>query len=507
MVVADAVMRKLPGVLGSRGQRGGGVLQRGARGRPEYPHYTRPAEWRGHGGARTCCCRATTRASRPGGSSRAAAGPAASRERPDAWERVSSSLPFAAARGRVPQPPRPLRVMCGVIDSIERAQLRRVPAFQAGDRVRVHFQVVEGTRRRTQVFEGVVLKRQGSGARETFTVRKQSFGVGVERTFPVHSPKIEQIEVAGRGDVRRAKLYYLRDRVGRGARVRERRFGGRGGGARGGSIRVEGAMPPPEVDEAAVAGESDPRDEGVEEVCRAGGRGRRGGRGGPRSEDAAPEEAAAAPRSPPPRSPPPRSPLPRSPPPRRTNRPRIPSPTSGRGLTASPQGPDSRRGTRQEGAERGRLADRAGHDRRRGARSRAGHPGFPRQAVPDPERVDGPDPRGGPAGPRRSSDPALHRSRARRHHGVQAADVARTRTSAARATRRAPPAPGRRKERSDTNFIKRVVAVGGDRLSVRGGRVYINGKLQKEPFIRPDDECSICNLPRPDQDPGRATSS
>jgi large subunit ribosomal protein L19 len=116
--------------------------------------------------------------------------------------------------------------MSGVIDSIERAQLRRVPRFAAGDRVRVHFQVVEGTRRRTQVFEGIVIKRQGSGARETFTVRKQSFGVGVERTFPVHSPKIERIEVAARGDVRRAKLYYLRDRVGRGARVRERRFTG-----------------------------------------------------------------------------------------------------------------------------------------------------------------------------------------------------------------------------------------------------------------------------------------
>jgi large subunit ribosomal protein L19 len=114
--------------------------------------------------------------------------------------------------------------MSGVIDSLERAQMRRVPPFQAGDRVRVHFQVVEGTRRRTQVFEGVVLKRQGSGSRETFTVRKQSFGVGVERTFPVHSPKIERIEVAARGDVRRAKLYYLRERVGRGARVRERRM-------------------------------------------------------------------------------------------------------------------------------------------------------------------------------------------------------------------------------------------------------------------------------------------
>jgi large subunit ribosomal protein L19 len=116
--------------------------------------------------------------------------------------------------------------MTGVIDSLERAQLRTVPDFQAGDRVKVHFQVVEGTRRRTQVFEGTVIKRQGSGARETFTVRKQSFGVGVERTFPVHSPKIERIEVASRGDVRRAKLYYLRGRVGRRARVRERQFAG-----------------------------------------------------------------------------------------------------------------------------------------------------------------------------------------------------------------------------------------------------------------------------------------
>jgi large subunit ribosomal protein L19 len=114
--------------------------------------------------------------------------------------------------------------MSTVIESLERAQLRRVPRFQAGDRVRVHFQVVEGTRRRTQVFEGVVIKRQGHGVRETFTVRKQSFGVGVERTFPVHSPKIERIEVAARGDVRRAKLYYLRDRVGKAARVRERRY-------------------------------------------------------------------------------------------------------------------------------------------------------------------------------------------------------------------------------------------------------------------------------------------
>jgi large subunit ribosomal protein L19 len=116
--------------------------------------------------------------------------------------------------------------MSTVIDSLERQQLRRVPNFASGDRVRVHFQVVEGNRRRTQVFEGVVIKRQGEGVRETFTVRKTSFGVGVERTFPLHSPKIEKIEVAARGDVRRAKLYYLRGRVGKRARVRERRYVG-----------------------------------------------------------------------------------------------------------------------------------------------------------------------------------------------------------------------------------------------------------------------------------------
>jgi large subunit ribosomal protein L19 len=115
--------------------------------------------------------------------------------------------------------------MSTIIESIEKRQLRRLPRFEPGDRVRVHFQVVEGNRRRTQVFEGIVIKRQGSGARETFTVRKQSFGVGVERTFPVHSPKIERLEVAGRGDVRRAKLYYLRGRVGKRARVAERRWG------------------------------------------------------------------------------------------------------------------------------------------------------------------------------------------------------------------------------------------------------------------------------------------
>src|SRR5438876_8947037 len=112
--------------------------------------------------------------------------------------------------------------MSRVIESLEQRQLRSdLPQFKAGDTVRVHFQVIEGQRRRVQVFEGIVIKRQGSGVRETFTVRKQSFGVGVERTFPVHSPKIEQIEVAAIGDVSRAKLYYLRRNDGKKARVRE----------------------------------------------------------------------------------------------------------------------------------------------------------------------------------------------------------------------------------------------------------------------------------------------
>jgi large subunit ribosomal protein L19 len=136
--------------------------------------------------------------------------------------------------------------MSSVIETIERAQLRRVPKFAPGDRVKVHFQVIEGSRRRVQVFEGVVIKRQGHGARETFTVRKQSFGVGVERSFPVHSPKIERIELAARGDVRRAKLYYLRDRVGKRARVRERRYTG-----------PEEAVEPGLIAEAVAASDAD----------------------------------------------------------------------------------------------------------------------------------------------------------------------------------------------------------------------------------------------------------
>jgi len=148
--------------------------------------------------------------------------------------------------------------MSNVIQDIERAQMRNVPRFKAGDTVRVHFQVIEGTRRRVQVFEGIVLKRQGAGARETFTVRKQSFGVGVERTFPLHSPKIEKIEVAAIGDVNRAKLYYLRGKVGKKARVRELRQDG-ARGARAAEKQQQEAAPSevsePETPEVEAAPE------------------------------------------------------------------------------------------------------------------------------------------------------------------------------------------------------------------------------------------------------------
>src|SRR5213082_1699973 len=153
-----------------------------------------------------------------------------------------------------------------IIQDLEQRQLRSDrPRFKPGDTVRVHFQVIEGQRRRVQVFEGTVIKRQGTGAREPFTVRKQSFGVGVERTFPLHSPKIERIEVASRGDVRRAKLYYLRGRVGRRARIREQQY--------------VGAEPGEEFLEPAVAADTAGTQEEAEPVA------------APEGEEAADEEA------------------------------------------------------------------------------------------------------------------------------------------------------------------------------------------------------------------------
>jgi large subunit ribosomal protein L19 len=151
--------------------------------------------------------------------------------------------------------------MSNVIDSIERAQLRSgIPRFKAGDTVRVHFQVIEGQRRRVQVFEGIVIKRQGAGVRETFTVRKQSFGVGVERTFPLHSPKIERLEVMAIGDVRRAKLYYLRGRVGKKARVREKQ-------QQRGVVEIETPLTVVEPDELAEAESPEAEAEPVEVVA------------------------------------------------------------------------------------------------------------------------------------------------------------------------------------------------------------------------------------------------
>jgi large subunit ribosomal protein L19 len=155
--------------------------------------------------------------------------------------------------------------MSRVIETLEQRQLRtNLPPFKAGDTVRVHFRVIEGQRSRLQVYEGIVLKRQGAGARETFTVRKQSFGVGVERTFPVHSPKIERIEVTAIGDVNRAKLYYLRGKVGKRARVRARR-----------------GVALPESELLVSAGEMPPEGEEVEEELVA------------EAADAAPAEEAA----------------------------------------------------------------------------------------------------------------------------------------------------------------------------------------------------------------------
>ncbi|NLG64138.1 MAG: 50S ribosomal protein L19 [Actinobacteria bacterium] len=141
---------------------------------------------------------------------------------------ASGRLEAAALRRRCPSAKVPAalgleRGPVGIIENIEREQLRAdIPVFKAGDTVKVHFKVIEGNRQRTQVYQGIVIKRQGAGVRETFTVRKQSFGVGVERTFPLHSPKIEKIDVITIGDVRRAKLYYLRQKVGKQARVREK---------------------------------------------------------------------------------------------------------------------------------------------------------------------------------------------------------------------------------------------------------------------------------------------
>ena len=360
--------------------------------------------------------------------------------------------------------------------------------------MRVHFQVVEGQRRRTQVFEGIVIKRQGSGARETFTVRKQSFGVGVERTFPLHSPKIERIEVAARGDVRRAKLYYLRDRVGRASRVRERRWTGRGRASSSRRARCRRttrrararrssreAAPRTAEAEAREAEERRPRRRQAEAALEARRR----------------QAEAAEPRRPSRRA-------------DAGGRGRRRRGRAGEAPTAGDRRDEPRRASEPRAAQVARSKEkstrgslhRAGHDRRGRARPRARHPGLSRQAVPDPERVDGADARDRPARAGRPGELPLRRPRPRRHRRLQAAGRAPTPTPAASSTPATSPAPSRPPERSDTNFIKRVVGLPGDRLKVIDGAVYINGKRQDEPFARLDSDCGICNLPARDHDPG-----
>ena len=260
MVVCDAVIRKLPGALGHEESAVEESFSEALGGAPEYPHYTRPAEWRGQG-SRRCSSRETM----AGSALAPRAEPPARRRRPSGRRgdggRFATIRPCAQASGELaplmppvrPTWPTPLS-MSGVIDSLERAQLRRVPAFQAGDRVRVHFQVVEGTRRRTQVFEGVVIKRQGSGrARPSPSASSPSAWAWSGRSRCTR-PRSSGSRWPARGDVRRAKLYYLRDRVGRRARVRERRWTRPGGGVVRGAARCRrDDAPRPGEDELAEA--------------------------------------------------------------------------------------------------------------------------------------------------------------------------------------------------------------------------------------------------------------
>ena len=211
MAVIDAVVRFLEGSLGDAASSEEESFSPALDGPLEYPHYTRP--------------RGVPRLGRARG---AAVGRPRTVDR-GAWrrEQAGGAHPQAPCVGRAgltagADDAGTLRGRMSVIHDIERSQLRTVPQFKPGDTVQVHFRVIEGQRQRVQVFEGICIKRQGHGVRETFTVRKQSFGVGVERTFPVHSPKIDRIHVAAIGDVSRAKLYYLRQKVGKKARVREK---------------------------------------------------------------------------------------------------------------------------------------------------------------------------------------------------------------------------------------------------------------------------------------------
>ena len=384
------------------------------------------------------------------------------------------------------------RAMSSVIDSIERAQLRQgLPPFAPGDRVHVHFQVIEGTRKRTQVFEGVVLRRQGSGARETFTVRKQSFGVGVERTFPLHSPKIEKLEVAARGDVRRAKLYYLRGRIGKAARVAERRWGidedmvssaparpraGRGrrrgrqpGGGRAGRGRAgrRGRRPRQSDRGRAAEAEAPEEAEATETDAEADARG--GARGGGDRGRRSSEE------------------------PRTRSRPKPVTPTrTPRPETLDPEAEGQRR-----------RPDRVGRHRRAGPRAGAGDTGLGGQAVPDPLGIDGTDARRRPAGPRQPLHLPLQRSHDRRRRRLPPAGRRRNRGRMRRRCPRREPeesacrARSRPPQESSQNFIKRIVA--GPRRHALDQRRPPGGQRRREDrraLHHPLRNSEACNLPK-----------
>ena len=360
----------------------------------------------------------------------------------------------------------------------------RPAASRPGDRVRVHFQVVEGTRRRTQVFEGVVIKRQGHGVRETFTVRKQSFGVGVERTFPVHSPKIEQIEVAARGDVRRAKLYYLRDRVGKRARVRERRYIGPEEVVEAGLLARSG-RPRSRPEAADEAVEAPPTPRSVEA---------RGGRGRGRE-------------APPRRPRPPAEPEPPRPRRRRRGRRR-----RRRGGEADAAGDDAERRAEARARPPTQGASTA-EDSRRAARSSSSSSSSPSRSalalviqafLVKPYRIPSesmvPTLAGRPARARQPHRQPLRRPERRRHRrlppagGLGHATPAATATSAEGAGLR----PARRRPSADVNFIKRVVGRPGrhDRHP-RRPRGPQRQARRRSRSSRPCGGGAECNFPTP----------
>ena len=473
MVVCDAVLRKLPGALGHEESALEESFSAALEGAPEYPHYTRPAEYRGWSVPEVLLSGHHAR-SASGGWPRARPAQRATARRPR-LRRRSATIGRPRAGACVCSAPRPTPAIAGaadyvamstVIDSLERAQLRRVPAFDAGDRVRVHFQVIEGTRRRTQVFEGIVIKRQGHGARETFTVRKQSFGVGVERTFPLHSPKIERIEVAARGDVRRAKLYYLRGRVGKRARVRERRntgpeeavqrellYGPEDDGDEASPTSASRRSPAPTAD-APVA---EPRSRPTPPARR------------PRKQAAAAEESGAEESEESASSTAPQD--------------------AGPAADEEPAGED--KGDRDEEVA-GELADRARGDRGGRARPGARDPGVRRQAVPDSQRLDAADAAHQPA---RAGQPDRHRISPRPHvgdiivfHPPKNYDDGCADPSQG-ANRAGQPAAQACDVAADASLLARRSSSGwsgcrGDRISIVNGHVIRNGMREQRPLHR-----------------------